>query len=104
MTDSVTAQQLWFTRPGDAEIRECQLPSPRGDEVLVKVERSAVSAGTELLVYRGQIPDDMALDASIDGLRDATTYPLRYGYACVGQVIALGEAADSSWLGKRVFA
>jgi 2-desacetyl-2-hydroxyethyl bacteriochlorophyllide A dehydrogenase len=31
-------------------------------------------------------------------------YPLRYGYACAGEVIAAGAPAHAGWIGRRVFA
>jgi threonine dehydrogenase-like Zn-dependent dehydrogenase len=108
----VRAQQLWFTGVEQVEVREQLLAAPSADEVLVEVECSAISAGTEMLVYRGQIPNDMALDASIAALRDQQQnqqqnqqqYPLQYGYASVGIIKAVGVNLNSSLLGQRVFA
>ncbi len=82
--------------------REC-LASPKPEEVIVRVEFSAISAGTELLVYRGQLPDDVPLDAGLPALSGAMAYPLRYGYAVVGAVIAAGSQVAPTWLGRRVF-
>ncbi len=99
------AKQLWFVEPGKVEIREFELGPLAPDEVLVKTKVSGISAGTEMLAYRGQLPEGLALDASIkafDGL-DAS-YPLPYGYACVGYIAEAGSAIDKSLLGKKVFA
>lgn len=96
-------QQLWFTGQQQVEVRTCALAAPVAGEVVVEVICSAISAGTEMLVYRGQLPTDMALDATIDSLQNQT-YPLQYGYACVGTVVQLGEGVDESWLGQAVFA
>jgi 2-desacetyl-2-hydroxyethyl bacteriochlorophyllide A dehydrogenase len=98
------AQQLWFTGIEQVEVRESIIAAPAADELLVEVECSAISAGTEMLVYRGQIPNDMALDANIAALQDQQQYPLQYGYASVGIVKSLGTNVDASWLGRRVFA
>ena len=57
----------------------------RDRAVLVRVDLSAVSAGTELLVYRGQVPADMPLDANLPALIGALRFPLRYGYAAAGE-------------------
>lgn len=104
MSKPVRARQLWFTGIQQVECRDCELSPLAADQVLVKTHCSAISAGTELLVYRGKIPGQMALDASIDTLNsNGNQYPLQYGYACVGQVIAVGTGADPSWLGQRVF-
>ncbi len=100
----VIAQQLWFTDEFRVETRAQKLRSLKSGEVLVQSELSAVSAGTELLVYRGQIPADMALDANLDSLQHRPNYPLQYGYATVGRVIQVTSEVDIKWLGKRVFA
>ncbi len=66
-------------------------------------ELSAVSAGTELLVYRNQFPRDIPVDASIAGLRQQFAYPLRYGYAVTGRISSTGQGVDAAWKGRRVF-
>jgi threonine dehydrogenase-like Zn-dependent dehydrogenase len=55
------------------------------------------------LVYRGQIPAEMPLDAVLPALAGKVEYPLRYGYAAVGTVSALGSEVSPEWLGRRVF-
>lgn len=97
-------EQLWFTGIEQVEVREQLASDLCADELLIAVECSAISAGTEMLVYRGQIPNEMALDANISALQNQQQYPLQYGYASVGIVISLGDKVDASWLGRRVFA
>jgi len=80
------------------------MPPPEADQVLVQTCYSAISPGTEMLVYRGQWPRGVPLDATIDSLAGAFAYPLLYGYAAVGRVIATGTAVPDNWLGLRVFA
>jgi 2-desacetyl-2-hydroxyethyl bacteriochlorophyllide A dehydrogenase len=73
----------------------------------VQTAFSAISAGTELLFYRGQVPAAMSIDASITMLNqgEGVRYPLAYGYAAVGTVVAVGAALGAAeWLGRRVFA
>jgi 2-desacetyl-2-hydroxyethyl bacteriochlorophyllide A dehydrogenase len=65
---------------------------------------SAISAGTELLIYRGQVSQSMAADETIDALNGDLEYPCKYGYAAVGRVTAVGEDVDDDWLHQRVFA
>lgn len=96
-------QQLWFSGQQQVEIRTHEILALATGEVIVEVICSAISAGTEMLVYRGQLPGDIALDASIKSLQNQG-YPLQYGYACVGTVVELGEGVDESWLGQTVFA
>jgi len=91
---------LFFTAPRKIEIREMPLPQPGEDEVLVETICSAISAGTEMLVYRGEFPH---LADSHDGLSSDLNYPLAYGYACVGVVKQTGKSVDREWEGRLVF-
>lgn len=104
MTDTTnTASQLWFTAPFEVQVRTESLPAPGPGEVRVRSLYSAVSAGTELLLYRGQLPQDMALDSTLDALQHAAQYPVQFGYACVGEVQQVGSGVDPDWEGQRVF-
>jgi threonine dehydrogenase-like Zn-dependent dehydrogenase len=60
-----------------------------------------VSQGTELLLYRGEGPTPF--DASFDA-PGSPTYPRRYGYAWVGEVVARGPQVEGLAVGTRVFA
>jgi 2-desacetyl-2-hydroxyethyl bacteriochlorophyllide A dehydrogenase len=94
---------LFFTAARSLEIRESELSLLAPDQVLVKTILSAISPGTEMLVYRGQFPA-MAVDASIESLGGEFQYPLAYGYACIGRVVETGRQVDKSWLDRLVFA
>ncbi|MDO8752597.1 MAG: hypothetical protein Q7J80_01790, partial [Anaerolineales bacterium] len=92
---------LFFTAPKKVEIRETRLPALKDDEVLVSTICSAISAGTETLVYRGQFPH---LADSHDPVSSDLNYPMAYGYACVGRVVDIGKLVNGNWLNKMVFA
>ena len=94
------AKTLFFTAPGQVEIRECPLPHVRDDEVLVETVCSAISAGSEMLVYRGQFPQ---LKDAHDVVSSELKYPLAYGYACVGVVRELGGMVTGEWKDRLVF-
>lgn len=101
---SITAGQVWFSKPGTVELREQTLPEPKADQLLLRSLYSGISAGTELLVYRGQVPETLSLDASLAALGDEQiSYPLQYGYASVGCVEQIGSNIDSAWLGRKAF-
>jgi threonine dehydrogenase-like Zn-dependent dehydrogenase len=87
----VPARALFHTAPGCVEIRELPTPRPAAGEVLVRTLSSGISGGTERLVYRGEIPADLALDDTIDALGGTFSYPFAYGYACVGEVVESGQ-------------
>jgi 2-desacetyl-2-hydroxyethyl bacteriochlorophyllide A dehydrogenase len=91
---------LYFTAPRQVELREESLRAPGADEVLVETTCSAISAGTEMLVYRGQFPH---VHDSHDTLSTDLQYPVAYGYACVGVIRETGKQVDKSWLDKLVF-
>jgi 2-desacetyl-2-hydroxyethyl bacteriochlorophyllide A dehydrogenase len=80
-----------------------ELPPPGPGEIAVQTRRSAISAGTELLFYRGRAPEDLPLDAALSSLSGSAAYPLRYGYAAVGEVIGRGPGVSAEVLGRRVF-
>jgi 2-desacetyl-2-hydroxyethyl bacteriochlorophyllide A dehydrogenase len=98
----MAARALRFGGDRTVEVRDAPVPDPAPDEVRVRTSVSAVSPGTELLVYRGDLPDGVDLDERIPAL--SGDYPCRYGYAAVGEVTATGRDADDDWLGRTVFA
>ena len=95
---------LYFTAPRQVEVREEALPAPGVDDVLVETTCSAISAGTEMLIYQGRFPRDLESDSTISSLRGGFKYPLAYGYACVGVVRETGTQVDKTWRDKLVFA
>jgi len=96
-------QGVWFESPFHVSVREEPLPALAPDQVLVQTIVSAISAGTELLFYRGLVPPDLAVDATIPSLAGTMHYPLQYGYASVGRVIAIGAAVQDEWHNRLVF-
>jgi 2-desacetyl-2-hydroxyethyl bacteriochlorophyllide A dehydrogenase len=97
-------QVLYFTGPRQVTLVSEPLPSPAAGQVLVQTLISAISPGTELLVYRGQAPMGLARDASITALAGDFSFPLQYGYAAVGQVVELGPEVAPAWQSRLVFA
>ncbi len=93
---------LYFLAPGAVDVREESVPCPQRHQVLVQTVLSAISAGSELLIFRGQFPSSVR--ETSDLISTELTYPLAYGYACVGQVVDLGPEVESSWRGRTVVA
>jgi threonine dehydrogenase-like Zn-dependent dehydrogenase len=100
----VAARALFHTGPRCVEIRELPTPRPAAGEVVVRTLFSGISGGTERLVYRGQVPSDLALDDTIDALGGAFRYPFAYGYACVGEVEDSGRPVFAFQPHQDVFA
>jgi 2-desacetyl-2-hydroxyethyl bacteriochlorophyllide A dehydrogenase len=94
---------LFFRAPFEVDVCREPISAPGYGEVLVQAEVSAISPGTEMLFYRDQVPAELPVDATIEELGGAFSYPLKYGYAVVGRVQALGPGVDDHWLDQRVF-
>jgi 2-desacetyl-2-hydroxyethyl bacteriochlorophyllide A dehydrogenase len=101
-------EQVYFERPFQANVREIELSAPTRGEVLLRSELSAISHGTELNVYRGLAPQwsqeyDREERLFLSHDQSAWSYPLPYGYACVGVVETAGEGVDPALVGARAF-
>jgi len=69
--------------------------------VRVAAIASAISHGTEMLVFRGQVPDGLELD--LPTLRGSFAFPIKYGYASVGRVVETGAEVRDLAIGDTVF-
>lgn len=98
------ARAVYFTDPHTVEVRAVDVPDPGPGEVRVDANLSAISPGTELLVYRGETTSDLPTDPSLEAMSGTLDFPLRYGYAVVGRVTGTGEEVPERWLDTRVFA
>ena len=83
---AVQARAFWLREPGVGEIRPVVLPDPEPGEVLVRTLRSAVSRGTETLVFRGGVPADQYDTMRAPFQEGAFPGPVKYGYLNVGVV------------------
>jgi len=93
-----------FSRPFQIELGNETLPELQPGQVLVRSICSAISPGTEMLIYRGQFPEHVALDENISALSSMPSYPFKYGYSLVGKIVQCGKGVPSVWDGKLVFA
>jgi threonine dehydrogenase-like Zn-dependent dehydrogenase len=100
----VPARALFHIGPRRVEIRELPLPRPAAGQVLVRTLCSGISGGTERLVYRGEVPAELAVDDTIGALGGTFSYPFAYGYACVGQVAESGQLVFAFHPHQDVFA
>jgi 2-desacetyl-2-hydroxyethyl bacteriochlorophyllide A dehydrogenase len=97
----VSNTSVWFPRPRTVELRR-EDDAPLGpDDVRVSAIASAISAGTEMLVYRGQVPTDLPLD--LPTLQGSFAFPIKYGYASAGEVVEIGPNVRRLGRGDRVF-
>ena len=98
-------RRIRFVAPGEADVVTEAAPTPAPDQVKVRSAYSAISPGTERLVYQGDVPRSLPADATIEALQgEDFDFPISYGYACVGVVEEVGAEVDPDWEGVRVFA
>ncbi|KQP18330.1 zinc-binding alcohol dehydrogenase [Pseudorhodoferax sp. Leaf267] len=89
----------WTEAPGRAAIRSGTLAPPADGEVRVRALHSAVSRGTELLVFRGEVPASEFARMRAPFQQGEFPAPVLYGYANVGLV----EAGPPALQGRHVF-
>ena len=97
----MSARAVWFRAPYRVDVDEVELPDVQDGQVRVRSEFSGISAGTELLLYRGQVDANLPRDEALGAFGGTFAYPLTYGYAAVGRVDA--SSCDIAE-GERVFA
>ena len=93
------ARAFWVTAPGHGEIRAQRLRSPAPGELLIRACRSAISRGTESLVFRGEVPESEWQRMRCPFQEGEFPAPVKYGYSAVGIV----EDGPDEALGRRVF-
>jgi hypothetical protein len=93
------ATALWITAPQTAELRAEPLNTPPEGHALVRSVYSAISRGTESLVWNARVPESEFARMRCPHQAGDFPFPVKYGYANVGRVL-LGSA---SLLGRSVF-
>jgi 2-desacetyl-2-hydroxyethyl bacteriochlorophyllide A dehydrogenase len=97
------AQAVYYQAPKSVAMAETDVATPKSGEVLIRTRYSAISPGTESLIFRGELPHDPTLNSHIVSRQGRFNYPFKYGCSLVGEVTAVGCDQDRDWLGKQVF-
>ena len=92
------ARAFWVTAPGQGEIRAQRLRAPATGELLIRTLRSAISRGTESLVFRGEVPQSEWRRMRCPFQEGEFPAPVKYGYSAVGIV----EDGPAEALGHRL--
>jgi NADPH:quinone reductase-like Zn-dependent oxidoreductase len=95
-----TAEALWYVGPGRVEIRAERLGLLRAAEVRVRALHSAISRGTERLVFNGRVPESEYERMRAPFMDGAFPFPVKYGYAIVGRI----EEGPPALCDRTVFA
>ncbi len=85
------AEAVLLEQPERIALRRLTLDSPRADDIVVQVDWSGISTGTERLLFSGRMPDFPGMG-----------YPLVPGYESVGRVLHAGPDSDLA-VGTPVF-
>jgi hypothetical protein len=93
------ARAFWVVAPGRGEIRTQPLRSLAPGEVLIRSLVSAISRGTESLVFRDEVPESEWCRMRCPFQEGEFPAPVKYGYAVVGIV----EDGPEDTIGRRVF-
>jgi NADPH:quinone reductase-like Zn-dependent oxidoreductase len=93
------AQALWYVGPNRAEIRTETLAPGEGC-VRIRALYGGISRGTERLVFTGRVPESEYARMRAPFMDGAFPFPVKYGYATVGRIVAGPEAL----IGRTAFA
>ncbi len=99
MSNMNEARALWITGPGEAEIRDVIVSDPGVGEVLVRTTYTAISRGTETLVFDGAVPPSEYQRMRAPFQTGDFPAPVKYGYINVGVV----EEGNAALVGRSVF-
>ena len=90
-------QVIRFSAPGVAELIDIEVPTVTETEVLVKIEVSSVSSGTE----RANITGELNVNSK-KPKPETACFPRYGGYSSAGEVIAVGAKVEGFAVGDRV--
>jgi threonine dehydrogenase-like Zn-dependent dehydrogenase len=97
---TISAQALWYVGPGKAELRAEPLAPLADGQVRVRAVASALSRGTERLVFAGRVPESEYERMRAPFMSGAFPFPVKYGYAMVGRI----EEGPADVKGRLCFA
>ena len=78
------AEALWYVATRKAEIGVETVAEPGPTEVRVRALHSAISRGTERLVFSGKVPQSEYQRMRAPFMAGAFPFPVKYGYAIFG--------------------
>jgi threonine dehydrogenase-like Zn-dependent dehydrogenase len=97
--NEVLARAYWVTEPGRGELRTEPLPPLAAGAVRVRTLYTAVSRGTESLVFQGAVPESEHARMRCPFQAGDFPGPVKYGYSNVGVVVG----GPAGLRGQQVF-
>ena len=89
-------KQIVFTKPYTAELLDMEYSAPKANEVTVRLEYSAISAGTEKANLIGERNSTHLSET------DEAVFPRTVGYSGAGIITVVGENVKNLKVGDRV--
>lgn len=81
-----STRALWYTAPSQAELRHEAAPAPDPGDVIVETMWSAISRGTERLVFEGRVPPSLYERMKAPAQDGNFPFPVKYGYCAVDRI------------------
>ncbi|MEP1443670.1 MAG: zinc-binding alcohol dehydrogenase [Hyphomicrobiales bacterium] len=94
---------LFYEKAGLGTLKTVKLPALAANEILVDSLYSGISRGTESIVFNGKIPKSEWQAMRCPHQNGDFSFPIAYGYAVVGKVIAIGSGITKLFAGETVF-
>lgn len=85
------ALSLWHDSPTISSLKSELLNLPADGQLVIKSLYSLISSGTERLVATGMVPSDSFEKMSVPYMKGSFSFPVKYGYSLVGQVVNEGK-------------
>ncbi len=95
----LTSRALWYSSKGVAELRSAPLPALKPGEARVRTLFSAISRGTERLIFNGRVGKGEWQTMRGPNQEGAFPFPVKYGYCATGIV----EEGPDALIGRSVF-
>lgn len=89
-------REIVFTKPNTAELLNCEIPTPGEHQVLVRLQVSTISSGTERANLTGEV------NVSVFNRYAVAEFPRRGGYSSSGIIEAVGTEVKDFKAGDRV--
>lgn len=93
------AQAVWYTGPGQVEIRTQPLAPPMPGQALVRTLFTGISRGTERLILAGAVGESEWARMKAPMQDGSFPFPVKYGYCAVGVV----DAGPDEMIGRTFF-
>ena len=92
------ATALWYVASGKVALQTESLPPCDASQVQVRSAFSALSRGTESLIFRGEVPAAEYERMRAPYMGGTFPFPVKYGYATVGQVQSDPVELTGKWV------